>query len=196
MSGQKSDPGLATVTFMEDLAGFIDFEEADYDAAYRAGEAAGRRLALQLRVTTDDADGFVPDGRHPARVGGWARVDALGGPLEIEHGEFTVLALPDGGRRLGYRLRVHDGAGRPLTLAGFKHALDGDGPPLRLRVLAGHAARDDDAPVVATGLLHMPADGIAAQIATFRVSPPLRLDALSRFGALVVGDSWKYPRPR
>jgi hypothetical protein len=50
--------------------------------------------------------------------------------------------------------------------------------------------------VVATGLLHMPADGIAAQIATFRVAPPLRLDALSRFGALVVGDSWDTTRPR
>jgi cholesterol oxidase len=184
------DSGPATVTFREDLAGFIDFEESDYEAAYRAGEAAGRRLVLQLRVTTDDADGFVPDGRHPARVAGWARIDSLGGPLEIEHGEFTVLALPDGGRRLAYRLRVHDRAGRPMTLAGVRHAVEGEEPPLRLRVLAGHAGRDDEAPVVATGLLHMPADGIAAQIATFRVSPPLRLDALSRFGALVVGDSW------
>jgi cholesterol oxidase len=188
MCRQKTDP--ATVSFAEDLAGYIDFDEDDYESAYRAGEAAGRRVALQLRVTADDAERFVPDGRHPARVAGWARIDALGGPLEIERGEFTVLARPDGVRRLGYRLALHDGAGRPLTLAGFKLAQDGERPPLRLRVLAGHVGPDDDAPVVATGLLHMPPDGVAAQIATFRVSPPLRLDALSRFGALVVGDAW------
>jgi len=190
MPGQNSDQGSATVTFTEDLAGFIDFDEDDYEAAYRAGEAAGRRIVLRLRVTAEDAERFVPDGRHAARVAGWARVAELGGPLEIERGEFTVLELPDGARRLGYRICVHDGAGRPLTLAGFKLALDGEGPPLRLRVLAGHVAPDDDAPVVATGLLHMAADGIAAQVATFRVSPPLRLDALSRFGTLVVGDAW------
>lgn len=178
------------VTFTEELAGYIDFEEADYEAAFHAGAAAGRRLSLQLRVTADDADGFVPDGRHQARVAGWARVDALGGTLEVERGEFTVLALQDGARRFGYRLSVHDGAGRPLTIAGFRLAVEGECAPLRLRVLAGHVERDDEAPFVATGLLHMPADGVAAQITTFRVSPPLRLDALSRFGALVVGDSW------
>ena len=55
----------ATVSFSEELAGFFDFGEADYEAAFRAGEADGRRLTLQLRVIADDADDFVADGGAP-----------------------------------------------------------------------------------------------------------------------------------
>ena len=172
----------ASVSFREQLAGFIDFDEADYEAAFRAGAAAGRRLELQLQITADDADRFVADRRRVARVTGWVRGDALGGPLEVEDGEFSVLA-----GRLGYRLRVHDGADRPLTLAGYKEPVNGVPPALRVRVRAGHG---EQGPVVATALLHMPGDGLAAQVSTFRVSPPLRLDTLARFGALVVGEHW------
>jgi cholesterol oxidase len=191
---QESDHSPASVSFSEQLSGFIDFDENDYERAFRAGAGAGRRLALQLRVTADDVRRFAADGRHAARVTGWVRGDALGGTLEIEGGEFTVLEGAGGERRLGYRLRVHDGAGRPLTIAGYKLAVDGLPAPLRTRVLAGHVEDADDAAVVATGLLQMPDDGIAAQIATFRVAPPLALDALAHFGALVVGHAWDAPR--
>jgi cholesterol oxidase len=190
MSRQESDREPVSVSFSEDVAGFIDYDETDYEAAYRAGAAAGRRLALQLRVTADDVERFVADGRHAARVSGWVRGDALGGTLEVEGGEFTVSALRGGARHLGYRLRVHDGAGRPLTIAGFKLALDGTAPPLNVRLLTGHGEETDEAPGLAAGVLHMPDQGLAAQIATFHVSPPLRLDALARFGALVVGHAW------
>jgi cholesterol oxidase len=181
-------PGVpASVSFSEELSGFIDFEEAEYEAAFRAGEAAGRRLALRLRVTADDADRFVADRQQAARVTGWVRGDAVGGPVAVEHGEFTLL---DPDRRLDYRLHVHDGAGRPVTIAGFKLPMDGVPPPLNVRVLAGHVAACENAPTIATGMLHMPEGGLVAQIATFRVSPPLRLDSLARFGGLIIGEHW------
>jgi cholesterol oxidase len=194
MTSQGSDQ--ASVSFCEELAGYIDFEETDYDAAFRAGEAAGRRLSVQLRMAVDDVDRFIADERHVARVAGWVRGDVLGGPLEVESGEFNVVVHADGGRRVDYRLRFHDGADRPLTLVGRKDLQvepDGAAWTLYARLLAGHvdAGQEAAAPVIATGILHILPGDFAKHLTTFRVSPPLCLDALARFGALFAGDLWE-----
>ena len=190
MTVQATD--RVSVSFSEQLAGYIDFEETGYEAAFRAGEAAGRRLSVQLRIAADDVDRFIADPRHVARVTGWVRGDALGGTLDVEHGEFNVVVQPDGGRRMDYRLRFHDGADRPLTLVGRKDLPpdpDGAAWTLYTRLLAGHV--DAAAPVIATGILHILPGDFAKQLTTFRVDPPLRLDALARFGALFAGDLWE-----
>jgi cholesterol oxidase len=192
MTGQE--PGRASVAFSEELAGYIDFEETDYEAAFRAGEAAGRRLSVQLRITADDVDRFVADQRHTADVAGWVRGDALGGSLAVERGEFNVVLHADGGRHMDYRLRFHDGAHRPLTLVGRKNLPvhpDGAAWTLYIRLLAGQPTAGEEAAVIATGILHIPPGDFARQLTTFRVSPPLRLDALARFGALFAGDLWE-----
>jgi len=186
-------PARASVSFSEELAGYIDFDEYEYDAAFRAGEAAGRRIGLRLSITADDVDRVVAEGRATARVTGWVRGGALGGPLEIERGEFHLSVGAGGTRRMDYCLRFHDGADRPVTLAGFKEANGELAPPaLYTRLLAGHVDGADEpaATVLATGILEIHPDGLARQLASFRVSPPLRLDALARFGVLLAGDLW------
>ena len=194
--GLASDPpARASVSFSEELAGYIDFDESNYDAAFRAGAAAGRRIGLRLSITADDVDRIVAEGRATARVTGWVRGGALGGPLEIESGEFHLAVGAEGTRRMDYRLRFRDGADRPVTLAGFKEANGGlaDAPPaLYTRLLAGHVdGADEPAPaVLATGILEVHPDELARQLSSFRVSPPLRLDALARFGVLLAGDLW------
>lgn len=185
----------ASISFSEELAGYIDFDESDYDAAFRAGEAAGRGIALRLSITADDVDRSMAEGRATARVTGWVRGGALGGPLEIERGEFHLAVGAEGTRRMDYRLRFHDGADRPVTLAGFREVREGlaDAPPaLFTRLLAGHvdAADEPAAAVLATGILEVRPDELARQLSSFRVSPPLRLDALARFGVLFAGDVW------
>ena len=190
MTVQATD--RVSVSFSEQLAGYIDFEETGYEAAFRAGEAAGRRLSVQLRIAADDVDRFIADPRQAARVTGWVRGDALGGTLDVEHGEFNVVVQPDGGRRMDYRLRFHDGADRPLTLVGRKDLPpdpDGAAWTLYIRLLAGHV--DAAAPVIATGILHILPGDFAKQLTTFRVDPPLRLDAQARFGALFAGALWE-----
>jgi len=186
----------ASISFTEEMAGYIDFDETRYQAAFRAGAAAGRRLALQLRITADDVDRCIAEERAIARVTGWVRGNALGGPLEIEHGDFHLAVAADGARRMDYRLRFHDGADRPVTLVGFKEirgSLEDAPPALRARLLADHvdAGAETDAPVVATGILQPQPDEFAKQLSSFRVSPPLRLDALARFGVLFAGDLWE-----
>jgi cholesterol oxidase len=194
--GQGSDDTTASVSFSETLTGYVDYDETDYEAAFRAGERGGRRLALQLQITAGDVDRFIADEQHPAQVAGWVRGHTLGGSIEVEGGEFNVVVLPDGGRRMDYRLRFHDGAGRPLTLVGRKELPvrpDGAAWTLYLRVHAGHvdAGEQSAAPVIATGIAHILPGDFAKQLTTFRVSPPLRLDALARFGAFFAGDLWE-----
>jgi cholesterol oxidase len=184
--GQEFDHGPAAISFTEEVAGHIAFEETGRQPAARVGDATRARVALQLRITADDVDRFLADERYAARVAGWVRIDVLGGALEVEDGTFNLVAGPDG-HRIEYRLCFHDGADRPLTLVGFK---DGVGSALQLRLLAGHVEADEDAAAIAAGTLQTLPDDVARQLTTFRVSPPLRLDALARFSALFAGDPW------
>jgi cholesterol oxidase len=185
--------GPVSLAFTEEMKGFLDFEETDHRRAFRAGEVAGRRLMFRVTITTDDMERFLEDEDYPARVTGWVRCEALGGLLDVEDGEFNLVV--DGKwQRMDYRLRFRDPAGSPLTLAGFKqirHApgsdLWSDMSTLFARVHAGHAL---DAAIVATAILQIQPGDFTKQLTSFRVSPPLRLDALSRFGTLYAGDLW------
>jgi cholesterol oxidase len=193
MASASEQPAPVSVSFSEELTGYIDFDETAYEAAFRAGETAGRRLALRLAITADDVDRCVTEERATARVTGWIRGGALGGPLEVERGEFDLALAADGARRMDYRLFFRDGADRPLTLVGFKEVsseLAQAPTPLHMHLLAGHVDAPDEpaAPVMATGILHPRPDELARQLSSFRVSPPLRLDALASFRVLVAGD--------
>jgi hypothetical protein len=128
-----------------------------------------RRISLRVTVNTGDVDRFLTGADDAARVAGWVRCEALGGLLAVEHGQCRVVA-----HGLAYRMTFRDLAGMPLTLEGER-----DRHALRARVHAGH---DAGAAVVATALL----EADAAKVRTsMRVSPPLRLDALARFSALL-----------
>jgi cholesterol oxidase len=191
--GKEFDALPAAVSFNEEVGGYLVFEETSREAAARVGDATQARIALQLRVTADDADRFLADERHAARVTGWVRMDMLGGALEVEEGTFNVVAGA-GGRRMEYRLQLHDGADRGLTLVGSKEQ-EADGTfSLHLRLLAGHVDAGEDAAVMATGTLRLLADDVAKQLMTLHVSPPLRLDALARFSALFARDPWATQR--
>jgi cholesterol oxidase len=185
--------GAVSLAFTEEMKGFLDFEETDHRRAFRAGEAAGRRLGFHVTVTTDDIERFLEDDEYPARVTGWVRCDALGGLLDVEDGQFNLVVEGDR-RRMDYRLQFRDPADSPLTLAGFKQIRDAPGSDLWTdmstlfaRIHAGHAL---DAAIVATAILQIHPSDFAKQLTSFRVSPPLRLDALSRFGTLFAGDLW------
>jgi cholesterol oxidase len=201
------DPGRGAnpvaVWFTEEMKGFVDFEETGYEAAHRAGEAAGRSLMFHLTIRTDDVDAFVADERHQARVGGWIECDALGGRRPVEGGHFNLFvdqADHPRHKRMYYRLRFADAAGHPLTMVGYKEVRDDPGADvwtdtstLYARVLAGDVPAEDDAraDVVATGVLRILPGDFARQMTTLRVQPPQRLDALGRFGRLFAGELWE-----
>jgi cholesterol oxidase len=185
--------GAVFLAFTEEMKGFIDFEETDHRRAFRAGEAAGRRVMFHVTVTTDDVERFLDDAASTAAVSGWIRCDALGGLLDVERGRFNLLVDGDR-RRMEYRLHFRDPADAPLTLTGFREIRDAPGYDLwsDMSTLFAHvhAGHEPDAPVVATAILEIHPNDFARQLTSVRVSPPLRLDVLARFGALFAGGLW------
>jgi cholesterol oxidase len=203
-SGAPSpDPDSVAVWFTEEMKGFLDFEETDYERAYRAGKAAGHDLMFHLTITADDLDRFMSDHTHEGKVSGWVRAGDLGGKRPVEGGHFNLFVDQNGDakhKRMYYRLHFDDGAGHPLTLVGHKEVHDepgfdvwSDTSTLYTRILAGHVSAEDEpgAELIATGILHILPRDFARQMTTFRVRPAHRLDAIGRFGGAFAGHLWK-----
>ena len=130
MARRRRAPTRWRVWFTEEMKGFLDFEETDYERAFRAGKAAGRELMFHLTITADDLDRFIADHTHEGRVSGWVRCGALGGSGPVEGGHFNLFVDQDGDvkhKRMYYRLHFSDGAGHPLTLVGHKEVRDEPG---------------------------------------------------------------------
>src|SRR5436305_1613247 len=105
------------------MRGFITFGETDFDRGYRAGKKSRTALMFHVTVLMDDVERFVADPQHPGTITGTVTCDALGGELDVEQGWFHLFvdAGEHGERKLmQYRLWMHDGAGHPITLRGYK----------------------------------------------------------------------------
>ena len=105
--------GAVALAFTEEMKGFCDFSEPDYDRAYRVGREAGQDLMFHLTITTEDVERFIADREHEAVAVGWVQSGALGGRLPVERGQFNLFVDHDGRRdrkRMHYRLPFHDGA--------------------------------------------------------------------------------------
>ncbi|MBW3652300.1 MAG: GMC family oxidoreductase [Actinobacteria bacterium] len=193
----------ASLRFTEKMRGFISFGEDDYDRGFRQGKKARTGCMFHVTVVMDDIERFVEDEQHPGTISGHVDCDALGGKLEVQQGWFNLFvdADEDGEQRklMKYRLLIADGEGHPITLDGYKEVHDdrgfdvwSDTTTLFTRILAGHVepGGDDDADVLASGILHVLPQDFAVQMTTFRVDPPHRVDALGRFGGLFAGSLW------
>ena len=182
------------VSFTEEMKGYLDFEETDYEARLprRQGRRAQadvpphdhrrRRRALHRRPSTT---------RRGSRAG--CGCDALGGSRPVEGGHFNLFVDQDGDRRhkrMYYRLllprrrratRSRSSASR--RCATTRASTSGrDTSTLYTRVLAGHVAAGRGARGArcsATAILHILPRDFARQMTTFRVRPARRVDALA-----------------
>jgi cholesterol oxidase len=201
-----AEPGAVSLSFTEEMKGYVTFGEPDFDRGYRAGAKAGTAFMFHLTITADDIDRFIADPQHTARAEGWIEADAFGGRLPVSEGVFNLF-VADGSpssKRMLYRLEFTDSEQHPLTMAGHKEILHGHGldvwsetTTLFTHVLAGHvaAAEEDTAEIVAGGILHIHPLDFARQMTTFRVTPADRVDALARFGELFAGELWSVYGP-
>jgi len=136
-----------SVAFTERMTGAFALGESDPQRGAALGRSVGSRLTFVLTITAPDVEAFVDDPLHRADATGHVDCDALGGRLDVERGWFELFVHPHGlaGRRMLYRLWLHDAGGSPLTLVGAKHVHDDTGldvwadtTTLLVRVLAGH----------------------------------------------------------
>jgi cholesterol oxidase len=197
----------ASLEFTEKMRGFITFGEDDFDRGFRQGKRSRTPLMFHLTILMDDIERFIEDEQHPGTITGHVQCDALGGRLEVERGWFNLFveAGEHGERKLmKYRLHLHDGEGHPITLRGYKDVENDPGfdlwpdtSTLFTHIYAGHVEPkgDEDAEIVASGILHIRPTDFAVQMTTLRVHPAHRVDAIGRFGALFAGDLWEVYGP-
>ena len=213
---------MTQLTFSERMSGWVSFGERDWNQALLAGRRTGTRCGFHLEVDIADFESFRAAPNHPAQASGWVECDELGGRLAVERGTLELFAgATPRRRRMNYRLFLRDGAGRPVTLSGFKELVDdpnydvwSDTSTLFVRVLTGHPREDPegDESTIATGVLRLHPLDLARTVASFR-SPgagPRRTAATAlRFqrlfagelrliyrGSAAVGSHQDFPAPR
>ncbi len=198
--------GAASVRFTEEMKGYCAFGAEDFDAGYRAGREAGNSLMFHLTISTGDIERFIAEAQHEGVAEGWIGGSAFGERLTVSGGQFNLFVdVATRHKRMWYRLPFADRNGRALTLVVYKEVRDDGGldmwtdtTTLFTRVLEGHVAggAEDQAAVVAVGILHIHPLDFARQLTTFRVEPAAHVGALARFGKLFAGDLWDVYRPK
>ena len=187
--------------FTEEMHGFAAAGETDPEAGRSAGRERDEPLRFRLTIHVEGVNRFVTRPDHEAAATGWVEGAAVGGRRPVTDGTFNLF-VDDGDPRvrfMRYRLPL-GGDGPPLTLLGEKTVRDDEGwdawadtTTLAVRVARGHVGWDDEADVVAAGVLRLTPADLLRQLATFRTEGPTRADrraALTRFGRLFLGNLW------
>lgn len=187
--------------FTEEMRGYVTFGEPRFVDGYARGRGAGTALRLWLTIEIDDVGALAADAARPAVVTGHVHCEHLGGRLPVARGIFNLFVRGgDADRRMLYRLHFADGTGHPLTLSGFKQLhrapltrLWPETSTLYSRVVQGHveAAGEDDAELVASGILRVRPLGFLRQLTTFRsdaASVREQLTTVARFGGLFLAQ--------
>ncbi len=196
--------GSATLSFAETMRGYMGFGKKDFEQGATTGKDSDTRLAVHLNVQIDDTTQFVLRPEHDAQITGIVECPALGGKLRVSQGWFNLLTdqADASHKRMLYRLYFEDGDGRQLTFTGIKEVRDDpemdlwtDTTTLYSYLLEGHVAEADDenAKVLAAGIIRIHMLDFMRQLTTFRIEGPSlksRVDGASRFGRLFLGKLW------
>lgn len=203
----NEDEGKTSVEFTEEMKGYVDFGETDYETGFLEGKRKGKQnfFMFHLTIKTDDIDAFVADPMQEASAEGYVQCEALGGELPVEKGIFNLLVdVADGSeKRMFYRLFFRDDSGNPLTLSGFKEVKDDPGldlwadtTTLFTKIYQGHLSREAEADdkLSASGKIQIYFHDFLKQMTTFRAKGggiSDKADAMAKFGALFMGKLWE-----
>jgi hypothetical protein len=193
---------MGGLRFHEVMEGFAGAGELDANPGSTAGRRAGTPLRFALDIEIDDVARLIADPGATARASGVVESPLVGGRREVLPGStFNLLAgrPEERAARMLYRLLLHDAAGEPVTLSGFKVVHDDPGldlwsdtTVLQTRLLRGHLDREaEDAAghdvVLAAGLLEISFPGFLRLLASVRGDPA----DVATFGRAFLGRLWR-----
>lgn len=201
-AARDTDPNATSLSFTEEMKGFVSLGVADPEEGARLGRYQLQKLMFHLTITADDVERFVAEPQHEGSAEGYLECDALGGRLSVQAGWFNLFTSTEDPavRQMLYRLHVADLGGNPLTFVGHKTVRDDEGfdvwrdtSTLYFRIHAGHVlARDDgDAVVIAAGIITIHVPDFVKQMTTFRTNGPQPGRALELFARLFLGQLWE-----
>ncbi len=189
----------ASVRFTEEMLGHVTFGELDFARGAQPERDGSTPFKFHLTIEVADIESFSRDPLRPASAVGGVQCVALGGRLAVEQGWFNLFVDVEPGVKLMlYRLWFRDGVGHPVTMTGYKLVKDDAGfdiwkdtTTLFTRVLQGHVPEgsDDEATVLASGVIVIRARDFAKQLTTFRSRGPSlgkQVGALVKFGVIFV----------
>jgi cholesterol oxidase len=152
------------------------------------------------------ADGFIRcdamGGQRPVEGGIFNLFVSPKSPSPKDPPDSRLPGDSDGPKRklMLYRLFFLDGEGNPYTMSGFKDVKDDPGfDPMEIwkdtstlytRILRGRVSPDeeDNAEVVASGIIIILRADFAKQLTTFKTEGPNRLAAMAKFNKLFMGS--------
>jgi cholesterol oxidase len=186
------------------MKGHLTAGELDFDRGADPSRPGSGYFMFHLTIRIADMERFVDLPAHEGSTEGWVSGDIVGGQCRVEQGWFNLFVDTQraGERRMLYRLFFRDGAGKALTMSGFKVIKDDgvdrawhDTTTLYTRLLAGHVMADGEAgaTVIASGIIIVRKADFVHQLTTFRVDGPglvARLAAAQRFGQFFLGSLW------
>lgn len=202
------------VSFTEEMKGFVDVGEVDYDNGFARGKQNSTSIMFHLTITVDGVNRFVTRPEHDTTdLDGYVECAHLGGRLPVEKGWFNLFVdeKDSSQKTMLYRLFFRDSNGQPFSLCGFKDIKDDPGfdlwadtTTLFTTIYRGHvsveeemAARTDTQKFseihYASGKIHIYFFDFLKQLTTFRADGPTISDrtvAMARFGRLFMGKLW------
>lgn len=207
---QPPAPATTSLRFTEQMKGFVAAGETDFEKGYQQGKAANTRLDVKLTIRMDDAERFITDPNHDARIEGTVTSPLLGGTRPVQHGTFNLLVQDADPRKkqMRYRIACADAQGQQVTITGVKHVDNDDGmdlwqdtTTLYVTVFEGAVTADAEAgaAVRAAGIIRIEPIDFMAQMTTFRAeggTAATRLSVMTRFGTLFMGKLWDVYGPR
>ncbi len=190
--------------FTEQMKGFVALGVDDPQTGHEQGRSNKDRMMFELTISVDDVDRFVAEAGHQGSATGYVDADLLGGRLDVERGWFNLFVQDDDPdqRQMRYRLWLRGPGGNPMTFTGVKEVRDEAGldvwrdtSTLYVKILDGHHeppadGSDDDAPVLAAGVITIHIPDFMKQLTTFRTWGESGVGAMEGFGRLFLGQLW------
>lgn len=202
--------GRTSLRFTEEMKGFVGAGETVFQKGYDAGKAVNTRLDVKLTIRMDDAEAFITDPSHEARIEGTVTSRLIGGERPVQKGTFNLLVHDADPRKkkMRYRIFCTDAGGNPVTIVGRKHVENDDGmdlwqdtTTLYVTVFNGTVEEADEpnASARGVGIIRIEPIDFMQQMTTFRAeggTPQSRISVMIRFGGLFMGKLWDVYGPR